>query len=174
MRFGSSPSSIPFPFLKPGFCSVIRRNKLQPKTVRCWYLGPAPNYPRDAMRILCSSSRVVATRHVRWAHVPTHIPSTPQQAILAPRERSSGGDESEKGQAPSPAVKSRPTSSEDDGSCGEGHSWGDSTHNVFVYDGVGVGDDLDNLDGTPQKEENRQRCKGQLRAFNTKRTSRQG
>ena len=126
------------------------------------------------MRILCSSGRVVATWHVSWAHVPTHISSTPQQAILAPRESSRGGDESEKGQAPSPDVKSRPTSSEDDGSCGEGHSVGDSTHNVFVYDGVGVGDDLDDLDGTPQKEENRQRCKGQLRAFNTKRTNRQG
>ena len=42
------------------------------------------------MRILCS--RIVATRHVTWAHVPTHIPSTPQEAILAPRENSSGGD----------------------------------------------------------------------------------
>ena len=91
-----------------------------------------------------------------------------------PRENSSGGDESGKGQALSPAVKSRPTSSEDDGSCGEGHSGGNSTDDVFVYDGVGVGDGLDGLDGTPQKEENRQRCKGQLRAFNTKRTNRQG
>ena len=42
-----------------------------------------------------------------------------------------------------------------------------------MYDGVGVGDGLDDLDGTPQ-EENRQRCKGQLRAFSTKRTNRQG
>ena len=50
MRFGSPPSSSPFPFLKQGFCSVKRRNKLQPKAVRCWYLGSAPNYPRDAMR----------------------------------------------------------------------------------------------------------------------------
>ena len=125
------------------------------------------------MRILYKSGRVVATRHVSWAHVPTHISSTPQQAILAPRENSSGGNESGKGEAPSPAVKSMPTSSEDDGSCGEGHSGGDSTDDVFVYDGVGVGDGLDDLDGTPQ-EENRQRCKGQLRAFNTKRTNRQG
>ena len=39
---------------------------------------------------------------------------------------------------------------------------------------MGVGDGLDDLDGTPQKEENRQRCKGQFRAFNTKRTNRQG
>ena len=78
--------------------------------------------------------------------------STSQQAILAPRENSSGGDESGKGQTPSPAVKSRPTSSEDDGSCGEGHSGGDSTDDVFVYDGVGVSDGLDDLDGIPQEE----------------------
>ena len=69
-------------------------------------------------------------------------------------------------------MKTRPTSSEDDGSIGEGHSGGDSTDDVFVYDGVGVGDGLNDLDGTPQKEKNRQRCKGQLRAFNTKRTNR--
>ena len=120
--FGSPPTSSPFPLLMPGFRSVKRRNKLQPKVVRCWYLGPVPNYPRDAMRILCKSGRVVPTRHVTWAHVRTHIPSTPQEAILAPRENSSGSDESGEGRAPSPAVKSRPRSSEDDGSDGEGHS----------------------------------------------------
>ena len=175
MWFGSPPSSSPFPLLRPGFRSVKRRNKLQPKAVRCWYLGPASNYPRDAMRILCKSGRVVATRHVTWAHVPTHIPSTPQQAILAPRENSSGGDESGEGQALSPTVKRRPTSSEDDGSGEEGHSGGGSTDDLFVYDGVGVGDGLDDLDGTSQKtEENRQRCQGQLRAFNAKLTNRQG
>ena len=174
MWFGSLPSSSPFPILNPGFRSVKRRNKLQLKAERCWYLGPAPNYLRDAMRILCKSDPDVATRHVTWAHVPTRIPPTPQQAILAPRENSSGGNESRKGQAPSPAIKSRPTSSDDDGSGGEGHSGGDSTDDVFVYDGVGIGDGLDDLDGTPQNEENRWRCKGQLRAFNTKRTNRQG
>ena len=175
MWFGSPPSSSPFPFLKPGFCSVKRRNKFKPKAVRCWYLGPASNYPRDAMRILCKSGRVVATRHVTWTHVPAHIPSTPRQAVLAPRENSSDGDEYGEGQAPSSAVKIRSTSSKDDGSGGEGHFWGDSTDDVFVYDGVGVGDGLDDLDDTLQKTEgNRQRCQGQVRAFNTKRTNRQG
>ena len=43
MWFGSPPSNSPFLFLKPGFRSVKRTNKLQPKTVRRWYLGPAPN-----------------------------------------------------------------------------------------------------------------------------------
>ena len=94
MWFGSLPSSSPFPFLNPGFRNVKTRNKLQLKAVRCWYLGPAPSYLRNAMRILCKSGRVVATRHVTWAHVPTRIPSTPQQAILAPRESSSGGETS--------------------------------------------------------------------------------
>ena len=61
VRLGSPPFNSPFPFLKPGFRSVRRRNKLQPKAVRCWYLGPAPKYPRDVMRILCKSGRVVAT-----------------------------------------------------------------------------------------------------------------
>ena len=54
-------------------------------------------------------------------------------------------------------MKSRPISSEDDGSGGEGHSGGDSTDDIFVYDGVGVSDGLDDLDGTPQNtEEHRQ------------------
>ena len=43
MWFGSLLTSSPFPFLKPGFRSVMRQNKLQPKPVRCWYFGPAPN-----------------------------------------------------------------------------------------------------------------------------------
>ena len=40
-------------------------------------------------------------------------------------------------------------SSEDDESGGEGHSGGYSTDDVFVYDGVSVGDGLDDLDSTP-------------------------
>ena len=40
---------------------------------------------------------------------------------------------------------------------------------------MGVGDGLDDLDGTPQKtEEHRQRYQAQLRAFNAKRANRQG
>ena len=119
---------------------------------------------------------MVATRHATWAHVPTHVPFTPQPAILAPREEnSSHGDGSREGQAPSPVVKSQPTSSENDGSGEEGHSGGDSTDDVFVYDCVGVGDSLDDLDGTPKKtEEHPQQDLAQLRAFNTKRANRQG
>ena len=72
-------------------------------------------------------------------------------------------------------MKSRPTSSEDDGSGGEDHSGGDSTDDVFLYDGVDARDGLDDLDGTPQKtDERRKRYQRKLRAFNTKRTNRQG
>ena len=79
----------------------------------------------------------------------------PQQAILAPREgeNSSGGDGYGGGQAPSPAARSRPTSTENDGSGGESHSGGIKTDDGFVYDGMGVGDGLDDLDGTPQEAE---------------------
>ena len=67
------------------------------------------------------------------------------------------------------AVKSRPTSSEDDASGGEGSSGGDS------IDGVGVGDGLDDLDGTPyEAEEHRQWYQAQLCTFNAKRANRQG
>ena len=45
-------------------------------------------------------------------------------------------------------------SSEDDRSGGEGHSGGESTDDVFVYDGVGVGDGLDDLDDTPRIRRN--------------------
>ena len=66
-------------------------------------------------------------------------------------------------------------SSEDDGSGGEGHSGGDSTDDVFLYDGVDVRDGPDDLDGTPQKtDERRKRYQRKLRAFNAKRTNRQG
>ena len=120
------------------------------------------------------SGQVVATRHVTWVHVPTHIPSTPQQAVLAPKENPSGSDEPGEGQASSPAVKRRPTSSEDDGFGREGHSGDDSTDDGFVYDGVGVGDGLDDPDGTPQKTGERwQRYQGQLYALNAKRANRQ-
>ena len=55
-------------------------------------------------------------------------------------------------------MKSRPTSSYDDGSGGEGLSGGGSTDDVFLYDAADVRDGLDDLDGAPQKtDERRQR-----------------
>ena len=106
---------------------------------------------------------------------PLTFPSTSQQAILAPRDNSSVGNESGEGQVPSPAVESRPTSFKDEESDGQGQSGGDSTHDVFLYDGVGVGDGLDDLDGPLQKtEKHRQRYQAQFCTFNAKRANRQG
>lgn len=83
MWHGSPPDSSPFPFLKPGFCREKRTNKLQPNAQRCWYLSPAPGYPRDAMPVLTTSGSIIATQHVKWARIsPT--PSPTQQAIRAP------------------------------------------------------------------------------------------
>ena len=39
------------PFLKPGFYHHQRVQKHLPKTLPCFYLGPARNGPRDAMRV---------------------------------------------------------------------------------------------------------------------------
>ena len=83
MWYGTQPQS-PLPFLKPGCHQIERRNKLKPKAVKFWYLGPAPNHPRDAMRMLCKSGRIVATGNVTWAHTPAHVPPTSHQAVLAP------------------------------------------------------------------------------------------
>ena len=60
-------------------------------------------------------------------------------------------------------------SSNNDGSGGEAHFGGDSTDDVFVYDGVDVGDGLDDLDSTRQTtEENQQRCEKVKSALSAK------
>ena len=51
MRYGKVPPS-PFPFLKPGFVKRTRGNKLEPKAISCFYIGPSPNRPRDSMRVM--------------------------------------------------------------------------------------------------------------------------
>ena len=61
-----------------------RQNKLNPKALRCWYLGPVPNHPHGAMRTPYRLGRTVATRNVTWAHIPAHVSPTSHQAVLAP------------------------------------------------------------------------------------------
>ena len=71
---------------------------------------------------------------------------------------------------PIPAVKSQPTSSEDDGSGGEGHTGGDST-NMFSCTAARALI----LSDTPRKaEEHRQRYQAQFCVFNAERANRQG
>ena len=90
------------PFLKRRGSKIKRQNKLKAKAAKCWYLGPAPNHPRDAMRMLCKSGRIIATRNVACAHIPA-LASPTQQAIVSPnlaRDFQGRGDNSEAEEEP--------------------------------------------------------------------------
>ena len=54
----------PFPFLKPGFVKIKRVDKLKPKAVPCYYIGPSPNRPRDSMRVMLRSGVMIESRDV--------------------------------------------------------------------------------------------------------------
>ena len=102
MWYGIPPQN-PLSLLKSGYSNIKQRNNLKPKTVKCWYLRPAPNHPRDAMRTLYKSCRTIATRNVTWAHIATHLSSTSQQVVLAPNgveDFQSGGDNGGAGKEP--------------------------------------------------------------------------
>ena len=66
MWYGNPPPVVFLPFLKPGYCKVKRKNKSQPKVQELFYLGPAPNHPRDAVRLLTEHRTLRITRHVTW------------------------------------------------------------------------------------------------------------
>ena len=73
MWHGKVPPSL-FPFLKPGFVKRKRGNKLEPKAVPCFYIGPSPNRPRDSMRVMSRSGAMIGSRHVTWACTPSLTP----------------------------------------------------------------------------------------------------
>ena len=73
MWYGKVPPS-PFPFLKPGFVKRKRGNKLEPKAVPCFYIGPSPNRPRDSMRVMLRSGAMIDSRHVTWACISSLTP----------------------------------------------------------------------------------------------------
>ena len=73
MWYGKIPPS-PFPFLKPGFVKRKRGNKLEPKAVPCFYIGPSPNRPRDSMRVMLRSGAMIDSRHINWACIPSLTP----------------------------------------------------------------------------------------------------
>ena len=81
MGYGKVP---PFPFLKPGFLKRKRGNKLEPKAVPCFYIGPPPNRPRDSMRVMLRSGAMIGCRHATWACVPsiTSVPDFPVGSML--------------------------------------------------------------------------------------------
>ena len=122
------PPQRPLSLLKSEYRGVKQRNNLKPKTVKCWYLGPDSNRPRDAMRMLCKSCRPVATRNVTWAHLTTYLFSTSQQAVLAPNglegfQSGGGSGEAEEEPASRSGTESQSQSAEDnDESSGEEES----------------------------------------------------
>ena len=71
--YGKVPSCT-FTFLKPGFVKRRRGNKLEPKAVPCFYIGPSPNHPRDSMRVMLRSGAMIYSRHVTWARIPSLTP----------------------------------------------------------------------------------------------------
>ena len=73
MWYGKVPPCS-FPFLKPGFVKRKRGNKLEPKAVPCFYIGPSPNRSRDSMRVMLRSGAMIDSRHVTWACIPSLIP----------------------------------------------------------------------------------------------------
>ena len=52
MFYGEIPENSPIPFLKPGYFTYKRMNKMDPNARECFYLGPARNHPRESKRIL--------------------------------------------------------------------------------------------------------------------------
>ena len=83
MWYGKVPPS-PFPFFKPGFVKRKRGNKLEPKAVPCFYIGPSPNRPRDSMRVMLRSGAMISSRHVTWACIPslTPVPDYPVSSMI--------------------------------------------------------------------------------------------
>ena len=50
----------------------------QGKAQECFYLGPAPSHPRDAVRVLTKHRTLIITRHVTWQRV-SPAPPVPAQ-----------------------------------------------------------------------------------------------
>ena len=83
MWYGKVPPS-PFPFLKPRFVKRKRGNKLKPKAVPCFYIGPSPNRPRDSLRVMLCSCAMIDSRHVTWSCIPslTPVPDYPVGSMI--------------------------------------------------------------------------------------------
>ena len=78
MWHGNHPPVVLLYFLKPGYCKMKRKIKSLLKQQDWFYLGPAPNHPRDAVRVLTKHRTLRITRHVTWQRV------SPTPPVLAP------------------------------------------------------------------------------------------
>ena len=94
MWYGNPPPVVRLPFLKPGYCKVKRENKSQPKAQERFYLGPAPNHPRDAVRVLTKYRTLRITRNVTWQRVSPSPPvPAPMHDSLSQEEGGSEADD---------------------------------------------------------------------------------
>ena len=92
MWYGNPPPVVLLPFLRPGYCKVKRENKSQAKAQECFYLGPAPTYPR--VRVLTTHGTVLITRHITWQRVsPTPPAPAPMHDSLSTEEGGSEADD---------------------------------------------------------------------------------
>ena len=64
MSYRKTSPVVLLPFLKAGYCKVKREDKSQIKAQESFYLSPAPNHPRDAVRVLTKHRTLLITRHV--------------------------------------------------------------------------------------------------------------
>ena len=62
------------PFLKPGYCTVKRKNKSHAKAQECFYRSPAPNHPRDTVQVLTKHRTLIIMRNVAWQRVSPASP----------------------------------------------------------------------------------------------------
>ena len=93
MWYGNPSPVVLLPFLKPGYCKVKRDNRCQPKAQEWFSLGPAPNHPRDAVRVLTKHRALRITRHVTWQRVSPSPPVLVQMHDSLSREE--GGSEAD-------------------------------------------------------------------------------
>ena len=73
---------------------VKRENKSQAKAQECFYLGPAPNYPRDSVRVLTRHSSVLITRSITWQRVSPepHLPAQMNDSLSMEERGSEAND----------------------------------------------------------------------------------
>ena len=89
LRFGMVPQSL-IPFFKPGYVKTKRQDKLRPKALSCFFIGPSANRPRDTYEALLNSGSVLNSRNVTWARLPPSIPVSAENVQSASVSRKGG------------------------------------------------------------------------------------
>ena len=89
MRFGTVPQS-PILFFKPAYVKPKRQDKLRPKALPCFFIGPSINSPRDTYEVLLNSGSVVHSRNVTWARLlpSVHVSAENVRSVSVSRKGS--------------------------------------------------------------------------------------